>query len=126
MKNNTVAVYGSLRKGFGNHALLRDAEFVTEEYISGYDMISLGGFPALFKSEVPVSKILVEIYKVDDSEMTGLDRLEGYPSFYNREEIETSKGKAWIYFIENSSGYYESTKNREVIKSGDWKEYNNR
>lgn len=109
-----VAVYGSLRQGMGNHRLLQDGEaaFLGTERVSGFQMYSMGGFPFITPAE---GEIRIELYKVDRDTMLRLDRLEGYPSFYDRKLIQTSKGQAWIYFIvgKNLSNY-------EPVASGDW------
>ena len=80
MVNKQVAVYGTLRKGGGNHHILYGIPFDTDT-ISGYEMYSLGGFPYVIKSEDPESKITVEVYTVDNYRTAvNLDRLEGYHS----------------------------------------------
>jgi gamma-glutamylcyclotransferase (GGCT)/AIG2-like uncharacterized protein YtfP len=45
-----------------------------------------------------------ELYMVDEPTLARLDRLEGHPQFYSREEIRISAGAgaecmAWAYFI---------------------------
>lgn len=112
-----VAVYGSLRKGMGNHGLLdrNDAQLLSTEVISGFEMYSLGGFPYI----KPASEgdITIEVYAVPITAMKALDMLEGYPSFYNRKLVDTTKGQAWIYYIDDyGTGYGRVT-------SGDWVQY---
>ena len=117
--NTLVAVYGSLRQGHGNHRLLAGYEcLATELSVPEFTMHSLGGFPALTKGEFPV---VIELYKVDALTFKSLDRLEGYPNFYNRREILTSRGNAWVYYINDLSHY-----NTDIVESGDWSEYNRR
>lgn len=120
--SNKVAVYGSLRKGLGNHALLAHVksfeEGVTEEQ---FKMYSLGGFPAITEEEG--AGVVVEVYDVDDATMRRLDRLEGYPSFYDRKEVtvELSSGgsvKSWIYFMHESPTY-----NSGIVENNDWYKY---
>ena len=111
-----VAVYGSLRKGMGNHPLLErgDATFLSAERITGWDMYSMGGFPFISPA-TEQSEIKIEVYKVNHTTMLRLDQLEGYPSFYDRKLVHTTKGLAWIYFIQgnNLSKY-------PPVASGDW------
>lgn len=99
-----VAVYGSLKKGFGNHFLLEKSRFVDTLSLSGYDMYSLGRFPAIVRGS---GTITVELYDVDCETLERLDRLEGFSGIasrynaYNREEIDTPYGKAFIYIYAN-------------------------
>lgn len=111
-----VAVYGSLRKTLGNHRLLEDAQFIGTDRISGFRMYSYGAFPYIRPSDQTDYTILIEVYDVTDEEFARLDRLEGYPSFYNRKQVPTQFGDAWIYFIDEDSQSPEVT-------SGDWLEY---
>jgi gamma-glutamylaminecyclotransferase len=110
------AVYGSLKKGFGNHILLKDTECVFEGFVEiPYTMISLGGFPGLLRSGQK-NKIYIEVYKVEDDETErNLDRLEGYPSFYDKEAVETPVGEAMIYFLHRDR-YGEE----DVVEDGNW------
>ena len=114
----TVAVYGTLREGFGNHALLAKSKLLSREKTQPeFTMYSLGGFPfILHDGDTPM---VVEVYEVDDTVMGSLDRLEGYPTFYDRKQIPTSQGDAWIYFMHTA---YRGT---EVVDSGDWVKYRN-
>lgn len=107
-----VAVYGSLRRGMGNHRVLErnDAQLLSTERITGFDMYSLGAYPFICTGS---GEITIEVYAVPITGMVDLDRLEGYPSFYDRKLVDTSKGKAWIYFIDNRTG-------RVPVTSGDW------
>lgn len=113
---NLVAVYGSLRAGLGNHRLLTKATLVVpSQRVAGFDMYSMGGFPFITHGS---GEITIEVYAVTEPEMRSLDRLEGYPSFYNRELIETQAGLAWIYFIDG-----ENTSRYQPVPSGDWFEF---
>lgn len=118
-----VAVYGSLRSGMGNHRLLAHiADFAEGETVSEFKMYSLGGFPAIVAQRG--SKIKVEVYEVDDDTFARLDMLEGYPSFYNRQQVDIlledgTIDNAWIYFIEDDSHYV----SHEVVEDGDWVNY---
>jgi gamma-glutamylcyclotransferase (GGCT)/AIG2-like uncharacterized protein YtfP len=107
-----VAVYGSLRKGMGNHRVLErnDAQLLSTERVKGFKMFSLGAYPFICHGD---GEITIEVYSVPITGMVDLDRLEGYPSFYDREMIETSKGKAWVYFIDDRDG-------RVPVPDGDW------
>jgi len=115
MNKHTVLVYGSLRKGKHNHSyFLKDAALLGQGKVKGFSMFSLGAFPFITPSEDDA--IVAEAYEVDDAGLSSLDRLEGYPSFYNRMEVgmEDSELRGWIYYMDKpktSSPY---------VEGGDW------
>ena len=109
-----VAVYGSLREGFGNHSLLGDSQLKSEEVLEGeYTMLHLGGFPGVvLEGTTPIT---VEVYEIDEDTFSRLDMLEGYPSFYNRKQVETRAGMAWIYYLHCNDEWTNT-----FVPSGDW------
>lgn len=109
---NRVVVYGSLKKGFHNSSLLEDCTCLSNEVTFQGDMFSLGAFP--FCTKGGNNTIYGEMYEVDDSVMSNLDKLEGHPEFYRREVVETSEGPAWVYFI------YSSEYDGVPVPSGRW------
>lgn len=115
-----VCVYGTLRRNQGNHRRLADSKFLGEfKTDPNFTMFSMGGFPGIFLNGK--NSIICEVFEVaDDRTMQSLDSLEGYPDFYNRTQIDTPWGKAWVYHIEESNrhGY-----NYPIIESGDWINY---
>lgn len=117
MQHN-VAVYGSLRKGLGNHRLLEHVQDHEKGVTcTPYDMYSLGGFPAIVHGGI--KGVVVEVYRVDQHTMDRLDGLEGYPSFYDREEVEVvlesgEEVTAWIYYMHTAP-------NDHIVTGNDWK-----
>jgi gamma-glutamylaminecyclotransferase len=102
MKRFLVFVYGTLKKGFYNHDVIRseNTEFLGRACtLPEYDMVSLGGFPGVVKDGK--YKIEGEIYSVDSDTLRLLDHLESNGRLYNREEIEldTQKELVWIYIL---------------------------
>ena len=114
-----IAVYGTLRRGFGNYGwLLSDQKFLGEQTIElPYKMVSLGGFPGLVPAD-ETHGIFIEVFEIDGEAERSVDSLEGYPHFYDRVEIETEFGTAWIYILANSA---DTT--LPDVHSGDWKQY---
>lgn len=118
--NKRIAVYGTLRKGFGNNRyFLNGLTPLSREIVNiPFTMVSLGGFPGLVPSETP-NNITIEIYEVTDAVYKSIEQLEGYPSFYQKATITTSLGDMEIYVLLGSR-----YKTLPVVKSGDWAEYN--
>jgi len=111
-----VFVYGTLKRGFGNHALLSGARFVGRARTKHKYALYESGIPFLYPYE-SVSFIKGEVYEVDDITLDSLDALEGHPFWYRREKapVILDNGKeveAWIYFypekegVLNTSGEY--------------------
>ena len=102
-----IFVYGTLKKNFHNHSLLKDSEFLgpAKTKLEEYTMVSLGEFPGIVLSGS--TSISGEVYLIDDTVFKKLDYLEGYPDFYNRKRIIV-KGKSdlemsvWIYYLDKS------------------------
>ena len=110
---NKVAVYGSLRKGLHNHVLLEDSDYLGLDKLQGeYTLLDLGSFPGLILQGD--TDITIEVYEVDEETFQNLDWLEGYPSFYNRTEVETLYGTAWVYYLQGDK--YSNV----AVPSGDW------
>ena len=118
-----VFVYGTLRKGYGNHHLLRDANFLGEAQVKA-TMYLMGYIPYVSLNN-DTNTVHGEVYKIDEDILRRLDQLEGYypsqpnTSFYNRSVIKTIDGhEAYIYHIE-----YKEEKEQYKVSSGDWKIY---
>lgn len=98
-----VFVYGTLKKGHGNHRLLRNAEFLGRAYVEGpWKMTNLGAFPAVIPS-TERARVFGEVYLVNTEILASLDILEGYPHFYTRTKVETPYSKAWMYHLNPAS-----------------------
>lgn len=104
-KREIVFVYGSLKKGFGNHGFVEDQDYLgyAKSASRDYAMISLGAFPAVCRYPNG-TKVAGELYSVDAPTMVALDRLEGNGNLYRRyqEDFINDKGetvKAWIYIM---------------------------
>ena len=101
-----IAVYGTLKQGWGNHRLLQKDPIYTG-YVN-IDSISGTGFPSMKLGDK--EKLYVEVYDVTESEFRMVDSLEGYeegriPTFYNRVKTKVTKlddgtvEDVWIYEI---------------------------
>jgi gamma-glutamylaminecyclotransferase len=115
-----IVVYGSLRKGFGNHRLLEGSTFLGNVLTApSYTMIGLGGFPGVIA--LGSTAIKGEMYEVDDETLRDLDRLESHPDWYCRTPIEVTdehnnRIDAAMYLL--PANWLDG--NHHIIKSGDW------
>lgn len=116
--SHKVAVYGTLREGFGNNVLLQNSQKLGQALLPpNLTMYTHGGLPFVHNDGDTSNQVLVDVYEVDDSTLARLDRLEGHPSWYKREQVETDAfGMAWTYLNDEVSGL-------DVVESGDWAEY---
>ena len=100
-----VFVYGTLKDGEANHHLVERANGVRigEGCIEGFTLSSNGAYPAAVPqpSHAPIALVWGEVYEVDS--IDEIDRLEGYPNFYDRREEVVDLGDreevAWCYFL---------------------------
>lgn len=114
-RRHRIFVYGTLLAGEPNHQLLARSELLGPAQTKGeFVMLDLGGFPGVIVGTE--TKIVGEVYLVDDETLCHLDRLEGHPRVYRRTPIELEdEGKAEMYIL-NSRGRTERT-----IPSGSWR-----
>tara|TARA_R110002050_G_scaffold51747_1_gene118635 strand:+ start:1079 stop:1492 length:414 start_codon:yes stop_codon:yes gene_type:complete len=117
-----VAVYGSLRRGLGNHGVLgTTSEFLGEiKTKAEFSLYDLGYYPGI--KEKGQTSIVMEVYKVTPSILSSVNRLEGYvedreATFYDRISIPTEFGDAFTYV------FVPPVDNRDKVIMGDWKEY---
>jgi gamma-glutamylaminecyclotransferase len=108
-QTTTVAVYGTLKKGHGNHRLLAKSKFVGAGTTSmAYPMIQ-SGIPYVIDEAGKGNRITVEVYRVTADELRALDSLEGHPDWYVRRQksVQLATGgtvSAWIYVIPAEKG----------------------
>jgi gamma-glutamylaminecyclotransferase len=108
--SHKLFVYGSLKRGFGNHELLKNSKFLGAYDTSdaNYQMFSFGGFPGVIALDEQDRHhyILGELYEVDDATLARVDMLEGNGHFYTRKIIELSETddivEAWMYLLPQS------------------------
>jgi gamma-glutamylcyclotransferase (GGCT)/AIG2-like uncharacterized protein YtfP len=111
-----VFVYGTLRQGCWNHHLLMGSYLVGKGRTSRRFGLYVDKIPFVYKEEA-ISHITGELYEVDDETLGRIDRLEGHPQWYRREQedIQLTDGiteHAWVYFFPEKSG--------KLIPSGDY------
>ena len=115
-----VFVYGTLKKGFGNHRFLKGASFIGNARTMDHFALYESGLPFVIENEA-VSTISGELYEVSEETLVRLDCLEGHPGFYTRKMVNVSifpgnDGEsqntytAWLYFFPEKKGV--------LVKSG--------
>ena len=107
-----IFVYGTLRRGQVNHYLLRDmsasyvGDFATAK---AYYMIGLRSlaYPYVIEDYMGVDSgpVYGEVYSISEEGIAFLDRLEGHPHNYIREEVDLvnrdGELKAHMYILRN-------------------------
>lgn len=98
-------------------------------------MVDLGAYPACYRDpEGRGVSVVGEVWECNDECLANLDRLEGHPTFYQRELIRVATGcesrgfdapEALIYLVSKdyvSPGRYETFKmsDHPKIKDGYW------
>lgn len=112
-----IFVYGTLKKGYGNHShYLKECKELGQARIEGL-MFHLGGFPAINLTE-RFSSILGEVYEVTWDNILSLDQLEGVGhNFYDRIEAKVEPhGIVWTYIFPSDR----ARKEQWVVPSGIW------
>lgn len=95
MSSHYIFVYGSLKRGFGNHHVIEsfgEEHFtpmgVFETASDQFVMRSLGGFPVIYPDSTrEAGTITGELYEVSSKILIDMDILEGHPFFYKRTKI---------------------------------------
>lgn len=125
-------VYGTLKRGFGNHSLLVDSKCLGTGVTEEPYVMTQSGIPFVHKTyNAEPHPIQGEVYVVDDETVEWLDALEGHPDWYKRELVNVrivdsaspivdagTTFKCWLYFMGdddyniqpsfvNENGYYE-------------------
>lgn len=120
-----IAVYGTLRRGYGNNPVLGDSKLLGVGVTKEKYKLTASGIPFVTQNE-QVSNVRVEVYEVSDQQLPRVDRLEGYNpdnhegSWYKRTPIKVVlddgvEMDAQIYFGESDAN--------TVITSGDYADY---
>ena len=108
MNTIPVFVYGTLKRGHGNHRELEDASYLGEASTVKRYALHVQGLPMVDRNN-PVSVIHGELYLVDRATFADLDRLEGHPHCYHRylTQVALADGSlraAWMYFFPDPEG----------------------
>ena len=111
-----VFVYGTLLLGESNSYLMKNAEFdgvaITKPE---YELVDMKWYPAAVQGGKTM--IWGEVYLVDSHLLAAIDKLEGHPNFYCRQQVQLADGSfAHLYrFVRDVA------RELPVIASGNWR-----
>ena len=89
-------VYGTLKRGKGNHRLMERAQYLGNAYMTDVLLTDLGGIPAAV--EFYGFKTFGEVYSITYGDLWTVDGLEGHPGWYRRHRRTVPlHGDVWIY-----------------------------
>jgi gamma-glutamylcyclotransferase (GGCT)/AIG2-like uncharacterized protein YtfP len=110
-----VFVYGTLRAGESNHALLAGSPRLEDDQTAPrYALVDLGAYPGLV--EGGETAVVGETYVVDAAARARLDTLEDHPRTYRRTEVTLASGRvAELYVLDPRFAV-----GGAPIASGDW------
>lgn len=114
-----VFVYGSLKRGYGLEHNLDHQLFIGEDVLHGYHMISLGVYPAIFRTAATADcRVHGEVYDVTNACLNRLDEVEGVPNFYHRATVRLeTHGAAQVY----CHHYPSNRRSFERVMGGVWR-----
>jgi gamma-glutamylaminecyclotransferase len=107
-----VFVYGTLKRGFCNHALLDEAEFIGEAttvarfgfYLGADDYApEVKEIPYLYRQPKAVDEAMTvhgEVWEISPATLWQLDQLEGHPHWYQRENIQVQMNSEAIVEVQ--------------------------
>ena len=71
----TIFVYGSLKKGYYNHSIIKGSTFVGTKVLLGYQLYDTGfGYPAIAKDKW--GSVLGEVYQIEEDIFNSINNME--------------------------------------------------
>jgi gamma-glutamylcyclotransferase (GGCT)/AIG2-like uncharacterized protein YtfP len=108
------AFYGSLRRGMPLYQEFQAGlRYQFSQWLTGYDLFSLGAYPCAVKSSNPNSKILIEVMQVHHPETERKIQEIEMNAGYHVTTISIQEQPVKIYVFENASNY-------PIVMHGDW------
>ena len=103
-----LAVYGTLKRGCGNHKYLSNSRFVGAGVTLDKFVLVVSFIPYCVPIDLAgemgkyASQIRVEVYEISKEKLEEIDELEGHPFWYKREKVKVrlEDGEivdAWFY-----------------------------
>ena len=107
-----VFVYGTLKKGYGNHHYMERAggKLIGKGKTAEKYCLYSNGFIPFLKTEPQKNYIQGEVYAIPVKNIEITDRLEGHPTNYKRtkDKIILNNGRTincWVYFYPHDTVY---------------------
>ena len=113
-------VYGTLKRGFRAHDMLQrwNAVFLGEaKTVPKYQLYKVGWFPGMVCDEAQKGGVVGELFQITKETFAALDRYEGAPNLFKREQILLDTGEEVTAYLFNQE--YEAL---ERVESGEWLE----
>lgn len=87
--SSLLFVYGTLKRGCGNHAQMAGQTFVADaRTVAGYRLFDVGGYPGLVPWDDDTEGVEGEIWRVDEAGLARLDAFEGlHEGLYVRQPL---------------------------------------
>jgi gamma-glutamylcyclotransferase (GGCT)/AIG2-like uncharacterized protein YtfP len=125
---NYFFVYGTLKRGEGNHHLIEHAEFVDVGYVRGCVLFDLGGCPAMmtgdFRSLMTDHVAKGEIYAVEDEHLdqtlASLDMLEQEGRMYLRAKLTVRSKEGFPYECTTYLFIPSLQSDNQIVDNGWW------
>lgn len=123
LQDNVVAVYGTLKRGFGNYySYLTRSTFLGSGQTKHKYPLVVSGLPYLIEKKGQGHNVAVDVFKVDDDTFRRLDMLEGHPKWYIRKQIPIMINRrevmAWIYFNPTENGIWNGKNHVKSYEGG--------
>ena len=116
-----LAVYGTLRTGFGNNKYcLANSTSLGLGYVNGIRMHNTGWFPICCETDDITAQVIVEVFETTDIDLAYCDNLEGHPNWYCRQPVEVLTEDGEIVKAEMYLKSPEACGDYSIIWSGDW------
>ncbi len=111
-------VYGTLKRGFRAHNILRNANYIGKAKTDArYQLYKVNWFPGMVFDERQQGGVHGELYEIAKETFVALDSYEGAPDLFKRQTIFLDDGEEAIAYIFNKDAH-----DLERIESGEWTE----
>ena len=113
-----VFVYGTLLRGERNHHLIAGGHYLGPASTDPcFELLDLGSYPAMVAGGT--TAIRGEVFEVDEAILRSLDDLEGYPGYYQREDVTLADGRRCLAYLLPAS----YRRLYPLIPGGDWRRH---